>query len=126
MELTERDKTNIKGFQLAGQQRVEQHWPDWREQINADELSMTTCCNCVLGQLAEGSYNRGLGILDLSGEEAMHLGFDLDESILDFELAMNKTVSYEESCYAEDEYRNAAWQFLQDCWLEALHAASRV
>jgi len=51
--------------------------PDWRSQLEATKLDMSSCYNCVLGQLY-GEYLRGLEVLNIERNYfAENLGFDI-------------------------------------------------
>jgi hypothetical protein len=36
---------------------------DWRKRINEHDLIMMSTCSCILGQLFEGQYGEGIGVL---------------------------------------------------------------
>jgi hypothetical protein len=43
-----------------GAQMLDEHEPGWWQRISLDDLLMSSCSNCVCGQIAEGHYDRGL------------------------------------------------------------------
>lgn len=48
--------------------------PDWAAKIDVNDLNMTFCLRCVLGQLL-GEYNAGRRCLGLSSAESFACGF---------------------------------------------------
>lgn len=53
---------------------LDERLPNWRSEINLDELSLQNGDKCVLGQLF-GDYDRGSHLLDVSWEKSAKLGF---------------------------------------------------
>jgi hypothetical protein len=58
----------------AGAAFLDEQWPGWWQRIALDQLVLSDCSRCVLGQLA-GDYDEGLTGLGLDYEDAMIFGF---------------------------------------------------
>src|SRR5882672_9426584 len=72
--------------------------PGWADEIDVDELEMESTCNCIVGQLNNGSYLEGLWALDLNDDSANDYGFD----------------AYDDS---ENPHR---WYELRQAWIEEI------
>lgn len=75
-----------------GAKLLDKKIPGWRKKIDLNDFDMTTCQECVLGQLTE-HYALGLGQLGIEGESEEH-GFS--------------------AAYSED------WGDLQKLWVEEI------
>lgn len=65
-----------------GAKMLDDHFgtPDWDIDINTDTLNIGNPCNCVLGQLYDGSYNEGCRDIriDPTGKLSSCFGFNAD------------------------------------------------
>lgn len=48
-----------------GVELLDERLPGWRKRVNADDLSLSSDCDCILGQLF-GSYDAGVELLDVA------------------------------------------------------------
>jgi len=62
-------KTVARGVEL-----LDERLPGWDEEITVENLNLSNCRECVLGQLF-GEYDKGLRVLGLSSKDAKSLGF---------------------------------------------------
>jgi hypothetical protein len=62
----------------AGIDLLDRETPGWDKDIDLDALRLSSCEQCVLGQLY-GTFGDGLDFLDLHDDSAARLGFQLYE-----------------------------------------------
>lgn len=62
----------------AGLDFLDRETPGWDKDIDLDALRLSSCEQCVLGQLY-GTWGDGLDFLDLHDDSAARLGFQLYE-----------------------------------------------
>ena len=58
----------------AGVALLDERLPGWHKEIDADNLNLSDCNECVLGQLF-GNYVKGLGVLGLYYGDSLKFGF---------------------------------------------------
>jgi hypothetical protein len=78
-ELTE-TKIPLTAAQRRGQELLDGVVPDWRTRIVSDDLDLSDCGYCILGQVF-GSYSDGLTALGIGGDNsqgmAAYFGFEV-------------------------------------------------
>ena len=60
---------------LRGVDFLDIEMPGWINHIDVDSLDLFDCDNCVLGQLF-GEYTKGIKILEIGNDDAVHCGFE--------------------------------------------------
>lgn len=58
-------RNKLRMFVAAGVELLDNHRPDWRQEVNSDQLDVFDADTCILGQVF-GDFGEGLTQLDLS------------------------------------------------------------
>ena len=67
-------KINAEANAERGANLLDEKYPGWYKKINLDNLDITSCFRCILGQLY-GSYENGIDILSMHFYTSTHYGF---------------------------------------------------
>lgn len=94
---------------------LDEHVPDWADQIRIEAFDITDYNDCVLGQLY-GAYDKGVRVHSLSVAAEHSLGFNVDS------LGFN----VDGVPFANDGEEEASWDALNESWHKVIAARQNV
>ncbi len=83
---------------------LDEHKPDWREQIWIDGLDMDSSSDGLLEQVYKMSYIKAIRALGLHISQGYEYGFDIDDRFVPF----------------HEEENKRQWRELTDAWKKAI------
>lgn len=97
----------------AGMALLDEKAPGWRDKIHPQQLNMSFCFTCILGQVF-GEYHHGLKQLGIAESDEVEVNEEIDEQA--------KQLGFQSKVRGSNGWRD--YDYLTQAWKEALSQTS--